>query len=192
MGLAKLKTKVSVEDYISGEEISDIKHEYLDGEVYAMAGASQNHNRIIGNLFNALFNNLRDSSCEPYSENIKVRLSEEVFYYPDVLVTCEGNFNNPYYSEQPILIVEVISPSTAQTDRREKLRAYQQMPSVHEYVIVEQELISVEIHRRQTDGRWITYYYTRQDTEFTLESVDLTIQLEEVYRRVNFENSPNN
>jgi Uma2 family endonuclease len=187
MGLAKLKTKLSVEDYISGEEISDIKHEYLDGEVYAMAGASQNHNRIIGNFFNVLANHLRNSPCEPYSENVKVRVSEEVFYYPDVLVTCEGNFNNPYYSEQPILIIEVISPSTAQTDRREKLRAYQQMPSVHEFVIVEQDLISVEIHRRQSDGRWITYYYTRQDTEFTLESVDLMLQLAEVYRRVNFE-----
>lgn len=187
MGLAKLRTTISVEDYISGEEISEIRHEYLDGVVYEMAGASQNHNRIIRNLLNSLTNHLRNSPCEPFSENIKVRVNEEVFYYPDVLVTCEGNFNNPYYSEHPILVIEVISPSTAQTDRREKLRSYQQMPSVHEYVIVEQDLISVEIHRRQPDARWITYYFTRQDIEFTLESVDLTIQLEEVYRRVNFE-----
>jgi len=187
MGLAKLKTKISVKEYLDGEEISDIKYEYLDGEVYAMAGTSQNHNRIAGNIYNSLFSHLRDSPCEPYIENIKVRAGEDVFYYPDVLVTCEGEFKNKYFCEEPILIVEVISPSTEQIDRREKLRAYQQMPSVIEYIIIEQEKISVEIHRRQNDGNWITYFYSRNDTEFTLESVALTLQLSEVYRRVNFE-----
>lgn len=187
MGLAKLKTKISIEKYLNGEEISEIKYEYIDGEVYAMAGTSQNHNRIAGNIYNALFNHLKDSDCEPYIENIKVRADKDVFYYPDILVTCEGEFKNKYFCEEPILIVEVISPSTEQIDRREKLRAYQQMPSIVEYVIVEQEKISVEIHRRQPDGNWITYFYSRNDTEFTLESVDLTLQLSEVYRRVTFE-----
>lgn len=187
MGLAKLKTKISVKEYLDGEEISDIKYEYLDGAVYAMACTSQNHNRIARNIVNALLNHLQNSPCEPYIENIKVRAAEDVFYYPDVLVTCEGEFENKYFCEEPILIVEVISPSTGQIDRREKLRAYQQMPSVIEYVIIEQEKISVETHRRQTDGNWITYFYTRTDTEFTLESVGLTLPLSEVYRRVNFE-----
>ncbi len=187
MGLAKLKTKISVENYLSGEEISAIKYEFIDGDLYAMAGTSQNHNRIAGNIFNSLLAHLRNSSCEPYIENIKVRASKEVFYYPDILVTCEGEFKNKYYCEEPILIIEVISPSTEQIDRREKLRAYQQMPSVQEYVIVEQEKLAVEIHRRQPDGRWITYFLTRTDTEFHLESVDLTIQLAELYRRVVFE-----
>ena len=187
MGLAKLKTKISVEEYLEGEEISDVKYEYVDGEVYAMAGTSQNHNRIAGNLYNSLFNHLQDTNCEPYIENIKVRAAENVFYYPDILVTCEGEFKNKYFCEEPILIVEVTSPSTEQIDRREKLRAYQQMPSVIEYVIIEQEKISVEIHRRQPDGRWITYFYSRTDTEFMLESVDLTLELAEVYRRVVFE-----
>jgi Uma2 family endonuclease len=187
MGLAKLKIKISVEEYLAGEEISQIKHEFIDGEVYAMAGTSQNHNRITGNFYNFLLTQLRDSSCEPFIENVKVLAAENVFYYPDVLVTCEGNFKNPYYCEEPILIIEVVSPSTAQVDRREKLRAYQQMPSVQEYVIVEQEKISVEIHRRQPDGRWITYFFSRNDEEFTLESVDLTFPLTEVYRRVTFD-----
>ncbi|HEX8638274.1 MAG TPA: Uma2 family endonuclease [Pyrinomonadaceae bacterium] len=188
MGLAKLKTKISVEEYLDGEKISQIKHEFIAGEVYAMAGASQNHSRISGNIFNALANHLQDSPCEPYIENIKVRAAADAFYYPDVLVTCEGNFKNPYICEEPILIVELTSPSTRQIDRREKLRAYQQMPSVHEYVVVEQEKIAVEIHRRQPDGHWITYFFSRNDTELTLESVDLTVQLAEIYRRVDFEN----
>ncbi len=122
------------------------------------------------------------------SKTLKFAPPPTFFINPDVLVTCEGNFKNPYICEEPILIVEVTSPSTRQIDRREKLRAYQQMPSVHEYVIVEQEKIAVEIHRRQPDARWITYFFSRNDTEFTLESVDLTVQLTEVYRRVDFEN----
>ncbi len=184
MALAELKTKISVEEYLDGEEISDVKYEYFDGEVYAMAGTSQNHNRIARNIVNALSNHLQDSPCEPYIENVKVRAAEDVFYYPDVLVTCEGEFKNKYFCEEPVLIVKVISPSTEQIDRREKLRAYQQMPSVIEYVIIEQEKIWVETHRRQANGSWITYFYSRNDTEFALESVGLTLQLSEVYRRV--------
>lgn len=190
MGYAKLKAQISIEDYISGEEISQIRHEFIDGEVYAMAGASKNHNRIAMNLSNALSRHLENSPCEPYAEGLKVKTAENVFYYPDVLVTCEGNSSNPYYSDAPTLIVEVTSPSTAQIDRREKLRAYQQMPSVLEYVLVDQEMIAVEIHRRQPDGRWITYFFDRNDEDFKLESVDLILPLADVYRRVNFESQP--
>lgn len=186
MGLAKLKTKISFEEYLKGEEISDVRYEYVDGEVYAMAGVSQSHSRITGNIFTSLSNHLRDSDCEPYSENIKVR-AEAAFYYPDILVSCEGEFNNKYFSEEPILIVEVISPSTERIDRHEKLHAYRDMPSVVEYVIVKQEKMEIEIHRRQPDGNWITYFYAENDVEFILESVDLTLQLSEVYRRVTFE-----
>jgi Uma2 family endonuclease len=187
MGLAKLKTKISVEEYLAGEETSQIRYEFVDGEVYEMAGTSDRHNIISGNLFANLWSHLRDSSCQPFIENMKVRAARDVFYYPDVVVSCEENPESPYYRDEPVLIIEVISPSTAQIDRREKLRAYQQMPSVQEYVIVEQEKISVEIHRRQPDGRWITYFFNKNDEEFTLESVDLTLALTEVYRRVAFD-----
>ncbi len=187
MGYAKLKAKISVEDYISGEEISQIRHEFLDGEVYAMAGASQNHNRIAMNFSNTLSRHLENSLCETYAEGMRVKAAENIFYYPDVLVTCEGNFKNPYFCETPVLIIEVTSPSTIQIDRREKLLAYQQMPSVQEYLVVSQDQIAVEIHRRQSDGRWITYYFDRNDEDFTLESVDLKILLTDVYRRVAFE-----
>ena len=187
MGLAKLKTKISVEDYLEGEKFSQVRHEYVSGEVYAMAGASDNHNRIAGNLFAALLAKLRDSDCEPFMTDMKLKADESTFYYPDVFVACDQNPTDAYIREEPILIIEVVSASTRQTDRREKLRAYQQILSVQEYVIVEQEKISVEIHRRQPDGRWITYFYSRTDTEFTLESIDLTLELAEVYRRVSFE-----
>lgn len=192
MGYAKLKTKIEIGDYLSGEEVSPVRHEYLYGEVWAMAGTSDTHNIITGNIFAHLWSHLRDSKCRPFVENMKVRVDPEVFYYPDILVSCEEPPESAYFRNSPVLIIEVISPSTEHTDRREKLTAYQKMPSVHEVVLVDQQKIAVEVHRRQADGRWITYYFDRTDTEFTLESVGLTLELDEVYRRVNFEAEPNN
>ncbi len=188
MGFAKLKTKISVEDYLAGEEISPVKYEYIYGEVYAMAGTSDKHNRIALNIASELNNHLRDSPCQPFMGDIKVRVNPEVYYYPDVLVSCEDNPENPYFRNKPILIIEVLSPSTQEIDRREKLLFYQQMPSVQEYAVVEQEKMHVEIHRRQMDGRWITYYLNQNaDEEVEFQSVELTMTLGEIYRRVKFD-----
>lgn len=189
MGLAKLKTKISVKDYLDGEEISQFRHEYVDGEVYQMAGASSNHNIITGNLFGNLWNHLRDAECQPFTENMKFKIDESTFYYPDVFVDCDENPESAFYRERPILIIEVLSPSTRQTDKREKLRVYQQIPTVQEYIIVEQDEVKLEIHRRQNDGRWITYYYDQSDRDETIEfqSVGLQLNLDEIYRRVRFE-----
>lgn len=188
MGLAKLKTKISVEDYLAGEEISPVRYEYVYGEVYAMAGASDNHNRIAGNLYAALLNHLRNSRCEPFMTDIKVRVSPNVYYYPDVLVSCEENPEDPHFRNNPILIIEVLSTSTQEIDRREKLLFYQQMPSVREYVVVEQRRKLIEVHRRQPDGRWITYYFDRNDEEIEFQAIEMTVPLDEIYRRVRFEN----
>ncbi|MCY7347180.1 MAG: Uma2 family endonuclease [Pyrinomonadaceae bacterium] len=190
MGLAKLKTKISVEDYLAGEKTSPVKYEYVHGEVYAMAGTSDNHNRIVGNIYAGLLNRLRNSTCEPFMGDIKVRVSPHVYYYPDVLVSCEQNPESPYFRSEPILIAEIVSPSTQEIDRREKLLFYQQMPSVQEYVVIEQQKMLVEIHRRQADGRWITYYFNENaDEEVEFQSVELTMTLGKIYQRVKFENS---
>jgi Uma2 family endonuclease len=189
MGFAKLKTKISVEDYLAGEEISPVKYEYVYGEVYAMAGTSDNHNRIVNDIVARLVFHLQNSPCEPFSGDIKVRVSPQVYYYPDILVSCEENPENSYFRNEPILIVEVLSPSTQEIDRREKLLFYQQMPSVQEYVVIEQQKMLVEIHRRQPDGRWITYYFNQNaDEEVEFQSVELTMTLGEIYWRVKFDN----
>jgi Uma2 family endonuclease len=188
MGLAKLKTKISIEDYLEGEKISPVKHEYVCGEVYAMAGTSDRRNLIAGSLYAALFNHLNGSPCVPFFGDIKVRVSPDVYYYPDVLVSCEEKIESPYFRNQPILIVEVISPSTKEIDRREKLLFYQQMPSVQEYAVIEQEKMHVELHRRQSNGTWITYYFNQNaDEAVEFQSVELTMNLGEIYRRVKFE-----
>ncbi|MGI9034649.1 MAG: Uma2 family endonuclease [Pyrinomonadaceae bacterium] len=189
MGLAKLKTKINVEDCLEGEKISREKHEYIDGEVYAMASTSDRHNRIVGNIFSKVDNHLEDSPCETFIESVKLRTNAQTFYYPDVMVACDKTPRSSYYREEPVLLVEIFSPTTERTDRNEKLSVYKNIPSLREYVIVWQDKIHVEIHRRQPDGRWITYFYNENDfgEQLEFQSVGLKITLEEIYRRVKFE-----
>lgn len=187
MGLLKFKTKLSVEDYLEGEKVSPVRYEYVEGEVYAMAGASDNHNRIAGNLHATLFNHLRDSSCEPFFNDIKVRVTPNVYYYPDILVSCEENPENPYFRNNPILIIEIVSKSTERIDRREKVFLYQQIQSLQEYVVVDQYRKEVQVHRRQPNGTWITYFFNEETDVVEFASIDLTIPLPEIYRRVTFE-----
>lgn len=106
------KPWMSIEDYLAAELLSDIKHEYDDGEVVAMSGASKNHERIKMNLAGYLFNRLRGKPCEPFSSDVKVRIGQYLFY-PDAMVVCEDTSPNEYYAEAPVLIVEVLSKSTA-------------------------------------------------------------------------------
>jgi Uma2 family endonuclease len=191
MGLPKLKTKISVEDYLEGEKFSPVKHEYIEGEVYAMAGTSNNHARISVNLTTALSIHLRNSACEPFAGETKVRAAIDVFYYPDILVSCEVTEEDTYFRNNPILVIEITSPSTEHIDRREKLFAYQRIASVQEYAVVDQHRMNVELHRRQPNGSWITYFFDASDDQIEFQSVDLTLPITEIYRRVRFEKNAN-
>lgn len=158
MALLKLKTKISVEDYLEGEKISPVRREYVFGEIYPRDDNTDKHNLIAGAILTALAIHLRNSPCEPFFGQTKVRVTEKVYYYPDVLVSCEeDDEEDSYFRNAPILIIEVTSPSTEHIDRREKLLFYQQMPSVQEYAIVSQDKMNIEVHRRQPNGSWITY-----------------------------------
>ncbi|MGD9560695.1 MAG: Uma2 family endonuclease [Pyrinomonadaceae bacterium] len=192
MGLAKVKTKVSVEEYLEGEKVSRVKHEYVNGEVYAMAGVSDRHNRICLNLSMLLDSHLEGSECDVFVVDVKLKVSESLYYYPDVFVACDKAPESEYFRTAPVLVVEVVSPSTRQIDRREKLLAYQQVPSVLEYLIVEQDKMHIELHRRQPNGTWITYFYNDNDldVEIEFESVGLKTDLEAIYRRVTFPERP--
>lgn len=184
MGLAQ-RAYLSVEDYLKYEKDSPVKHEYVDGQLYAMAGASKPHVRIAGNFFNRLDNHLVDAECEPFISDVKVYVSETLFYYPDVVVACDDL--DPYYTREPILIVEVTSPTTERIDRHEKLPAYKGIKSVREILLVAQDRVQIEIYRRQTDGTWQTELLTDLNGELQLQSVGLTLQVAQVYRRVKFD-----
>ncbi len=190
MALANVKRKISVKDYLEDEKSNEIKHEYIYGEVFAMAGTSDRHNRIAGNIFSKIDAHLADSDCETFIESVKLKADAQTFYYPDVMVACDKSPESAYYREEPILIIEILSPTTERTDRNEKLIVYKNIPTSQEYVIVWQKKKCVEIHRRQTDGTWLTYFYTESDNdeEIELQSINLKITMQEIYRRVRFEN----
>jgi Uma2 family endonuclease len=146
---------LSVEEYLELEASATVRHEYVGGEVYALAGATDRHNRISGNIFARLWSAARGGPCRVYMSDMKLRASESVFYYPDVMVVCEpAEPGNPDFQRDPCLVVEVLSPSTEQIDRREKLLAYTRTPSVGAYLVVSQDIRRVERHFRGEDGLW--------------------------------------
>ncbi len=185
MGLAQRKPYLSVEEYLKYEKDSPVKHEYVDGQLYAMTGASKQHVRLAGNFFNRLDDHLANAKCEPYISDMKVYVNETLFYYPDVVVACDDH--DPYYLREPILIIEVTSPTTERIDRNEKLPAYKNIESLKEILFVSQVRVQIEIHWRQSDGTWQTETLTDLNEELHLQSVGLTLQVAQVYRRVKFD-----
>ncbi len=188
MGLAKLRHKISIAEYIQGEELSEIRHEYIYGEVYAMAGANTTHNRVVTNVGYKIDERLRNSRCETFVENVKLKADEATFYYPDVMVACDENPESIYYREESILLVEVLSPSTERIDRNEKLNVYRNIPTLQEYLIVWQNEVRAELYRKNTDNSWSAEIFDEISAEIRLDSVDLNLTLVEIYRRVKFEN----
>ncbi|MEP7341649.1 MAG: Uma2 family endonuclease [Acidobacteriota bacterium] len=190
MGFAKAVQYLNVKDYLENEKDSPTKHEYVDGQIYAMAGASDRHNRISRNICNRLDDHLGGGPCEAFISDMKVWVSQTVFYYPDVIVACDPAGIDPYYRKQPSLIVEVSSPGTERIDRSEKLMAYKQIKSLKEYVIVSQERTFIEIFRRQRGDKWQWEVFTELKEELHLDSVNLTLSVAEVYRYVKFPARP--
>lgn len=182
--LAKKKNDlISVKEYLDSELEREIKHELIDGHIYAMAGASANHERISGNIYRKFGNHLENSPCEPFGSDMKVKVSSN-FYYPDIFVDCDFDESELYYSESPVIIVEVLSKSTCQKDRTTKRFSYLNIPDLQEYVLIEQDFVDIEVIRRKDD--WGSKHYFLGD-EVTFESIDLTIAVEEIYHRVNNE-----
>jgi Uma2 family endonuclease len=176
---------ISIEDYLEGERLSEVRHEYVDGYVYAMAGASADHNRIAGNIFGELRAALRGQRCEAFIEDMKVKIPPrfaDVFYYPDVLVAGDPADNAKYYRENPTVIFEVISPETERTDRREKAIAYRQIPTIEAYVLVEQDRMAVTLLRRAEEG-WDSEHLEGPGAMIKLDTLGIELPLERVYER---------
>jgi Uma2 family endonuclease len=145
---------ISPEAYLEGEKVAPIKYEYVEGRVFAMAGASADHNIIAGNIFAELRAQLRGKRCTPFISDMKVKIPpigpnyELTFYYPDVVVACGEKEPDPYYREEPEVIFEVLSPSTASTDLREKRAAYLRIPSIEGFITMAQEQMEAIVYRR--------------------------------------------
>lgn len=170
---------ISEEQYLREELTREIKHEYIDGYIYAMAGASRNHQRIVGNLSAAFRNHLVNKPCEAFSSDMKVKAGSK-FFYPDVVVVCETG-GDDYYTERPAIVVEVLSRATRRRDETTKRLAYQNLPSLQEYILIEQDIVDVEVCRRN-EG-WVSRHFFMGD-EVTFESIELTLSVEAIYARV--------
>lgn len=171
---------LSEQQYLAGEPDSPIKHEYIDGGVYAMAGASANHNLITGNIFGELRNHLKGQPCRPFTSDMKVKIGSR-YFYPDVLVDCADYAGDDQFTETPTLIVEVLSKSTRRMDETTKRSSYSQIDSLQEYLLIEQDIVDVELVRRRNG--WRSEHFFMGD-QFTLESVGLTLSVAEIYDRV--------
>lgn len=183
MALKHASHTISETEYLQGEMISDIKHEYIAGEVYAMAGTSRNHQRISRNIFSAFIQHISSMPCEAFAADMKVK-ADNCFFYPDVLVVCDDEQGDEYYTDKPSVIVEVVSKTTRRMDKTTKLAAYKNLPSLQEYAVIEQDYVDIEIFRRSTD--WASEHFFLGDS-VTFESIGLTMTVSDLYHRVNNE-----
>lgn len=176
---------LSVADYLALEEASELRHEYIGGEIHAMSGASEAHNTIALNIASALRLKLRGGPCRVYMENFKVRLEagrEDIFYYPDVVVSCHKADIEKYFLRLPTLVVEVLSPSTETIDRREKKMNYLAVPTLHEYVVVAQDRRELTIFRRASG--WQGEVFAAPESLVEFRSIQQAMTLAEVYEDV--------
>jgi Uma2 family endonuclease len=178
---------LSVPEYLEAEAKSEIRHEYIDGEIFAMAGGSKKHNLIAGNTYSRLRAHLR-SRCDVFMSDMKVKVrslqqNKNIFYYPDVMATCSPQDQDQFIVSSPCLIIEVLSPSTEMIDRREKLINYKTISSLEEYVLISQDQLKVEVYRHDLAGNW-TREILGKEHNLRLNSVDLTLTMDDIYEDV--------
>jgi len=178
------KPLISEQDYLQGELTSEIRHEYVGGETYAMVGASDRHGLITLNLATALRPHLRGTRCQLFASDMKLRIEaagQTAFYYPDLLLSCDPDDRETYFRSRPCLIVEVLSEATERIDRREKLYAYTQIPSLQEYVLLSQSRVEAELHRREPSG-WQTLRFDAGAVPFGC--LGIVVPLDTIYEDV--------
>ena len=174
------KQDMTEQTYLDSEPYSEFRREYIDGYVYAMAGATAAHNRIAGNVYGEIRNHLKGKPCQPYMSDLRVKVGRQ-YFYPDVVVDCSSLSDQSTFSESPTLIIEVLSKSTRQTDKTKKLLSYTQIASLEEYVLIDSEIVEIEVLRKHAGWRPECYYL---GDDVTFNSIGLTLSVEAIYERV--------
>lgn len=189
MASAAVQTYLTPEEYLAFERKATTKHEYLNGQIVAMSGASREHNLIAGNMFNGLYTQLIDGACETYISEMRVKNHQTHSYtYPDIVVVCnEPRFEDDVFDTllNPIVLIEVLSPSTEAYDRGEKFAHYRQIASLQEYVLVSQDRMRVEHYLRQ-GTQWLLTEFCGLREVLSLISIDCELHLSDIYRRITF------
>jgi Uma2 family endonuclease len=192
MSAVKKLQPISVEDYLAGELISRVKHEYVGGRVYAMAGARVNHNVIATNIIVAVGSALRGKPCRPFNSDMKIRIPrppQERFFYPDASIVCESNPADDSYQDKPVVVFEVISQGTRRADEGEKKEGYLSLPSLAVYALVEQETAAVLVYRR-TEAGFVCEVHEGLAGSISLAEVGISLPLADIYDGVEFVPEP--
>ena len=178
--------------YLAWEAEQSTKHEYHDGEVFAMAGASDAHVTVAGNVYMALRNHLRGSPCSVFISDMKLRVEEDnAFFYPDVFVTCaESDRGRSHSKSAPVLVVEVLSPATSAYDRGAKFAAYRKLPTLREYALIDPERLSLDLFRREGDSKRWVLHPIEAGGHVEWASVGLQVPLEALYEDVPITTGP--
>ena len=189
MAAALPQTQLTPEEYITFERKAPFKNEFINGKIVAMSGASRAHNRITGDVFNAISNQLMGSACEAFIGDMRVKAGATAsYFYPDVVVACdEPRFEDNVFDTllNPIIVVEVLSPSTEADDRGEKFYRYRQLVSLQEYILISQDKVCVE-HYLRRGAEWIPTELRELTDVLSLISIDCALPLQDIYRRVTF------
>ncbi len=182
--------KISPEEYLTSERASDIKNEYFDGEIFAMAGASREHNQISSNIVRVLGNQLLEKQCGVFSSDMKVKIREiNKYTYPDIVVVCGDEVYDDENNDillNPIVIIEILSDSTEAYDRGDKFSHYQFISTFFDYILISQYLCKAEKFSRQKNDTWIYSKYNREEDIISIESVGCELPVSEIYRKVYF------
>lgn len=184
------KTKLTPEEYLDFERKAEERHEYFDGEIFAMSGAKRNHNKISTNLSGLVWQHLKGKNCESYSNDMRVFVPATGLYtYPDLVVVCgEPQFQNDTFDTllNPVLLIEVLSDSTESYDRGRKFQHYRSIESLQEYILVSQAEARVEKYVRHGDGFWLLSEAVGLDSEIEFSSIECQIPLSEIYDKIDF------
>ncbi len=188
--LLQKKNGISPEEYLASERKSEIKSEYFDGETFAMAGASRDHNKISTNIVRILGNQLLEKPCSIFSSDMKVKIKEiKKYTYPDIVVVCgdeEYDDENNEILLNPVVLIEILSDSTEAYDRGDKFSHYQFIKTFSEYILVSQYLCKIEKFSRQKDDTWIYSKCDKPDDIVSIEAIKCELPVSEVYRNVKF------
>lgn len=192
MSLPAPQPVFDAQSYLAWEAEQSTKHEYHDGEVFAMAGASDAHVTVAGNVYMALRNHLRGSPCSVFISDMKLRVEEDnAFFYPDVFVTCADSDRGHSHSKSaPVLVVEVLSPATSAYDRGAKFAAYRKLPTLREYALIDPERLSLDLFRREGDSKRWVLHPIEAGGHVEWASVGLQVPLEALYEDVPMTTGP--
>ena len=189
--IAYSQQKMTIEEYLAFENEAIEKHEYYQGEIFAMSGASRNHNEIFSNLFVDIGTKLKGKNCKPYGSDLRIHVPKNTLYtYPDISIICgEMDLTDDHFdtATNPSVIIELLSGSTRNYDKGEKFTLYRDIDSLQEYILVDTEKIYVEKHIRHADNSWqLTDYRTMEDS-FTISTINVSFLLKDVYEGISFE-----